>query len=191
MEPLESGLFSNDATPTLNPAALGTHTGGNEVRLLISRLTLSTALVLSVWAMLRIALIRYIRSNPHYDDALLMVVTDVEIHSLQPRLGYDLLAIPLFALFAFFVFRGSRLRESIAAYAVTSAIALMLAVGMACYPAGILGGHLGSRFSTSLSQSVAFAVTAVAGLLLISFLVRPSDRQGPPAKDKQNIPEMR
>lgn len=136
------------------------------------------------WAMARIALSMYMRTDINYGDVLLSIVSDVEIHSLHFRWGWDFAAL-LFSAAIVAIVQTVRRRRVLVPTTVSAALAGVLSFGMVMYPALTLSGRMSSPFTgvdRSVNESVAFAVVATVVLVGVMTLLALAQREEPPAR---------
>jgi hypothetical protein len=132
-----------------------------------------TAWMFAVWAGGRIALDVYMRRDRFFPDAMLTIPTDVEIHSLSIRWGWDLALLVILAVIVATV-QVRRRRPVFVPVIVSSTLTAALAIGMAYYPALTLSGRLSSPFTgvnRSLHESIAFAVVATVVVAALAMLL--------------------
>ena len=137
----------------------------------------------AVWAAARIAVSIYMQRNVGYADGLLGLITDVEIHSLRFRWGWDLAALVMFAAFAG-IFQKLRGRPVILPTIVATSLAAALSIAMVMYPALTLSGRITSPFSginRSLNESIAFAVVVTLLLMAVIAVLAGTQGKNPPA----------
>jgi hypothetical protein len=135
-----------------------------------------TAWMFGVWSSIRVGLDAYARGNPRIAESIWRNVTDVEIHSLQIRLGWDLAVLLLLAIIVVFV-QLRRRRQIMVPVAGSLLLSAMLAVSMVYYPALSLSGRVNSPFigvNRSLHESIAFAAIATAILAAITVGLAPT-----------------
>ena len=138
----------------------------------------------AAWATGRIALSMYMRREIGYPDVLLKIATDVEIHSLHFRWGWDLV---LFVLLAAVVATLQKLRNRnvFVPAALATIIAAALSIGMVAYPALTLSGRLSSPFTgvnRTINESIAFAIVVTLALVSVVVLLARAHRETPAAQ---------
>jgi hypothetical protein len=127
------------------------------------------------FAVVRIVLIQNVRnyfeqSSGPVDEQVLRIATDVEIHQLHLKVGYDLIALPLLGIGAFVVARRRGWSEAFVIAAGATILTSLLSLAMAYYPSLILSGRIGSPFQSYVTQNVAFATSAVISVAVAAFL---------------------
>jgi hypothetical protein len=142
------------------------------------------AWMFAAWAAARIALGIYMRRDIDYLDALLGIVSDVEIHSLRFRWGWDLAVFVLFAAVVAVV-QKLRRRAMLMPTIVSTLLAAGLSIGMVMYPALTLSGRMSSPFTgvdRSINESIAFAVVVTLTLVSVVVLIARAHRDTPSAR---------
>jgi hypothetical protein len=132
---------------------------------------LCTAAVFAVWAVARVVILGHVRATYNYDDRWRAVVTDFEIHTLDPRFGWDLTAVPVLVGVAVLLLHKQSARARVAVFAATTILATVLALGMALFPSAALGGHVGTPLRSYVGQSLAFAACGTALMFLAGIAV--------------------
>jgi Terpene cyclase DEP1 len=98
------------------------------------------------------------------------LVTDVEIHRLEARWGLDLFAVPMIAMVTAVLQRKKRIGHLVLAIGIS----LGVAIGMAYFPAAIMGGHIRWPVSSTYFDSSGFldyALTYATGVVVMLFFV--------------------
>lgn len=146
-----------------------------------------TTWMFGVWAVVRIGIGMGLRRDLLYPDVLLKLATDVEIHSLQIRWGWDLWSFVLFALVAAIV-QARRRRSIFVPAGLSAALAMGLALGMAYYPALTLSGRMSSPFGgldRAFHESIAFAAVVILALGVVMTLLIVLRNRRPPPTDEE------
>lgn len=131
---------------------------------------LASVFPLATFAAVRIWLISRIETYGPKDWHL-RFVTDVAIHSLRLKVGFDAIVL-LLAGFAIWVVCSVRRETGAVGIAVgATLISVACSVSVVYYPALILSGRLGSIFSTTLSQTLAAWAVVTTVLVATSFLL--------------------
>jgi len=143
---------------------------------LTAALLLGTGLSFGVWALLRLAMIRYAHADPASSEQYASILTSASLHNLRLSLGYDLwLVLPLSILAAFAVGRSGGARTGIGIG--IGILTLFLALAMAFYPTLILSGRIASQFTGVLAQSAVFAALTVSVIVLIGLTIRFAEKR--------------
>jgi hypothetical protein len=160
----------------------------NRARQTTFEIVAHAAWMFAAWAAARIALAIYMRRDVNYLDALVGIASDVEIHSLRFRWGWDLAVFVLFAA-AVAVVQKLRRQAVLVSTISSTLLAAGLSIGMVVYPALTLSGRMSSPFTgvdRSINESIAFAVvvtlTLVSVVVLLSRAHRDKPSTEPPAR---------
>ena len=139
------------------------------------------AWMFAAWAAMRVMLSIYLQSNGSHTEALLRIVSDVEIHSLRFKWGWDFAAFAFFAAVAATVQKVRR-RHIVIPAVVATLLAGALSIAMVLYPALTLSGRLSSPFTgvaRSLNETKAFAATVTLALVTSALLLSRLGRDRP------------
>lgn len=135
----------------------------------VRRITFYVLLMFAAFVLSWLVLLAKMQSRGYNRPVL---VTEVEVHSLQARWGVNVLVVPLVAAAIAVVRRREReLLDVVVAFAVGA----VLAIGMTYFPSAVMGGHVRWPFRSThfdptgfMDLSLTYAVGVIAALLIVN-----------------------
>jgi hypothetical protein len=135
----------------------------------VRRITLYVLLMFAGFVLGWLVLLAKVRSG---GDSPALLITEVEIHSLQPRWGLNLLVVPFIAALIAIVRSSHR---EVGDVLIALAVGAVLAIGMAYFPSAVMGGHVRWPFRSThfdpsgfMDLSLMYAIGVIAILLIMN-----------------------